>query len=98
MKYEILKKTLLYRVLAFGLGTFITTLFLFHDPILSFNITLVSEGASVGLYYIYEYFWRRRMNSKKLKEGMKMYSANDKHGWYNVIKVLEDNKFIIEVV
>ena len=101
MKHEILKKNLLYMFLAFGIGTFITTLFLFNDPLLSFNITFASEGASIGLYYIYEYLWRRHMNHSNIKKGMNVLLINDghdKHSWYEVIEVLEENKLVIRVV
>ena len=101
MKHEILKKTLLYRLLAFGIGIFITSLFLWENPLLSLNITLVSESASIGLYYLYEYLWRRHIKRVNIKKGMSVLlikDSNDKHNWYEVVEVLEENKFVIKVV
>jgi len=100
MKHEILKKTLLYRFIQFGIGTFITTLFLFNNPLLSLKITTVSEIASVGIYYAYEYLWRKYMEYRILKEGSQILLLPDStvRIAYNVIEVLDDNKFIIEVV
>ena len=100
MKHEILKKTLLYRLLAFGLGTFITSLFLWKDPLLSLNITLVSESASIGLYYIYEYLWRRHIKHSNIKKGMSvlLIKGSDKHNWYEVIEDLGEGKLTIKVV
>jgi len=101
LKYEILKKTLLYRLLAFAIGAFITTLFLWHNPFLSLKITVVSEFASIGLYYLFEYLWRRHVEKAKLKKGMNilLMEVNGKISLeYNVLEVLEDNKFVIEVV
>jgi len=102
MKNEILKKTLLYRLLAFGIGMLITTSFLFKNPFLSLWITLFCETASLILYYSYEYLWRKYIDHRNIKKGMNVLLINngkeDKHAWYNVIEVLEDNKFVIEVV
>lgn len=102
MKNEILKKTLIYRTLAFGIGIFITTMFLFKNPFLGLRITISCEIASLLLYYLYEYSWRKYIDRRNLKQGANILliknGPKDKHAWYNVIEVLDDNKFVIEVV
>ena len=101
MKREILKKTLIYRVLAFWLGMFITTLILFDDPWKSLEVTIWTEIGAISLYYTFEHYWRKFVEWKRLKKGMNLLSieGNGKVSIeYNVLEVLEDNKFIIEVV
>ena len=99
MKHEILKKTLLYWVLAYFLGLGIT-LALPIPIAVSLLIATVSESASLGLYYTYEYFWRLQIKRTNFKKGMDilLIRNNDKHNWYSVVEVLEDNKIVIEVV
>lgn len=100
MKHEITKKTIIYRFLAFGLGMFITTLFLWSNPLLSLKITIVSESLSIVLYYVYEYYWRKIVEHIKIKKGMNLLSVKGRKVLleYNVLEVLDENKFIIEVV
>ena len=100
MKHEIAKKTLLYRILGFGLSMFITTLIFFDNPILSINVSLATEISAVLLYYLYEYFWRKYVERINLKKGSHILLVPDTTARiaYNVIEVLEDNKMIIEVV
>jgi len=97
MKREILKKTLLYRTIAISLGLLLPFL-ITGQFVLSIIVGIVTESTSLITYYIYEYCWRMYMKKKKLRQGMKMFVANDKHGWYNVLEVQDDNKILIEVV
>ena len=101
MKYEILKKTLLYRLLSFGLSTFLTTLLLWGDPWKSFEITIWTEIGAVCLYYVYEFFWRKYVERKRLKEGDSVLCMNGDSKVriaYEVIEDLGEGKLIIEIV
>jgi len=103
MKHEIVKKTLLYRVFSFILTQIISTLvvdFFVHDIFLSWWLSLFTELGAVCLYYIYEHGWKRLIKRIKLRKGMNLFSikGNGKVSIsYNVLEVLGDNKFIIEV-
>jgi len=99
MKREILKKTLLYRLLAYVIALVIG----FFSPMpitASIVFVSISEVVSLVAYYIYEYLWRRHMKRTNLKKGMSvlLIKGNDKHDWYEVIEVLEENKLVIKVV
>ena len=100
MKREILKKTLIYRLLAYALGVYIGIL----SPLTieqSFFWATLGESASLILYYTYEHGWRKYIRRRNLKKGMSIFSmeGNGKVSLeYNVLEVLDDNKFIIEVV
>lgn len=104
MKHEILKKTLLYRSFSFGLTMIMSTIILnilVNDMLLSWYLSIFTEMGAVVLYYIYEYFWRRHINSERVKKGMNvlMIKGNsDKHNWYEVIEDLGEGKIIIKVV
>ena len=104
MKHEILKKTLFYRVFSFILTMVVSTLvlyFLINDILLSWYLSIFTEMGAVFLYYIYEYLWRRHMNHSNLKKGMNILllkEGGDRHSWYEVIEVLEENKIVIKVV
>lgn len=104
MKHEIAKKTLIYRTLAFTCGLIVgifATIFLNIPFYINLIIAVVSEVVSIGLYYSFENYWRRLIERIKIKKGMNLFSievnGKVKIG-YNVLEVLEDNKFIIEVV
>ena len=103
MKYEILKKTLVYRVFSFLLTMVVSTLvleFFINDILLSWYLSIFTEVGAVFLYYIYEYLWRRHIKRRNIKKGMSvlLIKGNDKHDWYEVIEVLEENKLVIKVV
>ena len=104
MKHEILKKTLFYRVFSFGLTQTVSTIVLYfflNDILLSWYLSIFTELGAVGLYYIYEYLWRRHVSRKMIKKGMNVLlikENGDRHSWYEVIEVLEENKFVIKVV
>ena len=101
MKHEILKKTMLYRILGFGLSMFITTLIFFTNPMLSLNVSIATEASALGLYYAYEYLWRRYTEHKKLKEGVHIFSIGSNRKVlleYNVLEDLGDGKILIEIV
>ena len=101
MKYEILKKTLFYRLVSFGMTTFITTLFLFSDPLKSLWITICSEIGAVMLYYTYEYYWRKLVERRCLKKGDNVLCINGDSKVriaYEVIEDLGEGKLIIEIV
>lgn len=75
--------------------------FLLNDVLLSWYLSIFTELGAVFLYYIYEYFWRKHMDHNNIKKGMSVLlikGEGDKHGWYEVIEVLEENKFVIKVV
>ena len=100
MKHEILKKTLLYRLLAYG----VTILINIASPLgmaLSILFATISEVTSLIIYYVYEYYWRKMIDSKNLKKGTNilMIQGNGKISIaYNVLEVLDDNKFVIDVI
>ena len=98
MKHKVLKKTIIYRILAFVIAMAIG---LFSPIPISVSIifVIVSETVSLATYYLYEFLWERHINKKNLKLGMRMWlgESHDKYGWFNVIEVLEDGKIIIEV-
>ena len=101
MKQEILKKTLLYRFLSFGLSMFVTTLFLFSDPMKSWQITIASELGAVCLYYIYEHGWRKYIEHRRLKKGSNVLCMNGDSKVriaYEVIEDLGEGKLIIEII
>ncbi len=95
MKNEILKKTLIYRGLAFAVTIFIALLMTG-----SIVVGLVAELASLTTYYMFEISWRKYKKYKKLKAGMSFFILEEKgrHNWYEVIEVLEDNKIVIKIV
>ena len=100
LKHEIAKKTLIYRLLAYALGVYIGIL----SPLTivqSFFWATLGETVSLILYYTYEHSWRRFIKRINLKKGMNIFSmeGNGKVSIeYNVLEVLDDNKFVIEVV
>ncbi len=100
MRHEILKKTLIYRLLAYS----VTILINLGSPlgtILSIIFATISEVASLVIYYVYEYYWRKLIENNNIKKGMNILlikGEDDKHAWYEVIEVLEENKFVIRVV
>ena len=97
MKHEIIKKTIIYRILAFFIALAIG---LFSPIPLSISIAfvIVSEGVALATYYLYEWLWKRHVDMKNIKNGMRMFSLKTgKYGWYNVIELLEDGKMVIEV-
>ena len=104
MKHEILKKTLLYRVFSFALTMIVSTIllnFFFNDVLLSWYLSIFTELGAVFLYYVFEYLWRRHIDHNNIKKGMNilLFRENcDKHSWYEVIEVLEEDKIIIRVV
>lgn len=79
---------------------FMTTLLLWNNPLLSFKISIVSEVASIGLYYLYEHSWRKYITNIRLKKGMDvlLIGNDDKHNWYSVVEEFPDGKILIEVV
>lgn len=95
MNLSILKKSLLYRALAYLLGILIG-IFSPMPIIVSVTFVTISEASSLALYYLYEHCWQKSARNKRLKEGFKI--LPDKFSWYNVLEVLEDNKFIIEAI
>lgn len=101
MKNEVLKKTLIYRGLAFTVGMMIALL-MTGSIILGLILGTVSELVSLTTYYLFEISWRKYIDHRNLKKGTNVLLINngqeDKHAWYNVIEVLGENKFIIEVV
>ena len=100
MKQEILKKTLLYRLLAYVLGIYIGIL----SPLSitqSFFWATLGEGASVVLYYIYEHGWRKYVERRRLKKGtnvLAMTGDGKVRIAYEVIEDLGEGKLIIEIV
>jgi len=101
LKHEILKKTMLYRILGFGLSMFITTLIFFKEPLLSLNVSITTEGGALALYYLFEYSWRKYVNHKKIKGGTSLFSIGSNRKVlleYNVLEDLGDGKILIEVV
>ena len=103
MKHEILKKTLVYRAFSFVITMIVSTIllnFFFNDPLLSWYLSIFTEIGAVFLYYGFEYLWRRHIKHTNIKKGMSVLLINgsDKHNWYEVIEVLEENKFVIKVV
>jgi len=102
MRHEILKKTLLYRVFSFALAMIVSSavVFLFlYNSLLTWHLTIWTEVAAVSLYYSFEYSWRKYIEKRRIKEGTNLFSIGDSKVKiaYNVIEVLDDNKFIIEV-
>ena len=109
MKYEILKKTLLYRLLAFIIGLFLTTVltvyFLFiaglSTLIISLVVAVIVEINSIGIYYMYEFLWRRYIEHIHLKEGTNVLCMNGDSKVriaYEVIEDLGEGKLIIKVI
>jgi len=100
MRHEILKKTLLYRLLAYVLGICIGIL----SPLSigqSFFWATLGEGVSVVLYYIYEHSWRRYIDHRLLKKGINVLSINGDSRVriaYEVIEDLGEGQLIIKVV
>ncbi len=99
MRHEILKKTLIYRLLAYS----VTILINLGSPLgtaLSVIFATISEVASLFIYYIYEYSWRNLIKRRKLKAGMSIFKLEERgrYNWYEVIEVLEDNKIVIKVI
>ena len=100
MKHEIIKKTLVYRVIAITIGLTIPIL-LTGSLVIGLQNGLITEACTLASYYTFEILWRKFVDMKRLKAGMDMYllgENSDKHGWYNVVKVIDENKFVIEVV
>ena len=99
MRNEVLKKTLIYRGLAFAVGIFIALL-MTGSITLGLMIGLVSELASLATYYIFEISWRKYIKHKKLKAGMSLFMLEERgrYNWFEVIEVLEDNKIVIKVI
>ncbi len=99
MKNEILKKTLIYRGLAFVVGMMIALL-MTGSIVLGLMVGFVSETASLTTYYIFELSWRKYIKHKKLKAGMGLFMLEERgrYNWYEVVEVLEDNKIVIKVV
>ena len=100
MKHKIIKKTILYRLLAYGIALLIG----FYSPMsinISFLFVSISEGISLATYYLYEFFWDAYSNKQKIKAGMRFFTQlapdKDKYGWYKVIEDLGDGKMVIEV-
>lgn len=100
MRHEILKKTLIYRLLAYS----VTILINLGSPLgtaLSIIFATISEVASLFIYYTYEYSWRKYIEHRLLKEGVNVLSmgADSKvRIAYEVIENLGEGKLIIKVV
>ena len=77
MKHEILKKTLLYRIISFCFTITMTTIFTLAFILLtkikslpiSITVAIIIEIATIGLYYTFEYYWRKLVEYKRLKKG-----------------------------
>ena len=109
MKYEILKKTLIYRMLAFIIGLIITTILTLtllmmrelNTLTISLVVAIIVEINSIGVYYIFEYFWRKYVEHRRLKEGTSVLSITGDSKVriaYEVIEDLGEGKLIIKVI
>ena len=61
----------------------------------------ISELTSLFTYYTFEHFWRKHIEHNNIKKGMNILllkEGGDRHSWYEVIEVLEENKIVIKVV
>ncbi len=62
-------------------------------------VGIISELSSLITYYMFEVSWRKHIKHKKLKAGVLiMAEKRGRYNWYEVLEVLEDNKFIIKVI
>lgn len=104
MKSEILKKTLMYRIVSFALTMIVSTIILnifINDPLLSWYLSIFTEIGAVVLYYGFEHLWRKYINHRLLKKGTSVLSMNGDSKVriaYEVIEDLGEGKLIIEVV
>lgn len=97
MKHELIKKTLVYRTLAIATGLVLPIL-LIGDVKIGLQMGISTEITTMVIYYLFELSWRRYVNGHKYRLPVEIFISNDdKHGWYNVIEDLGDNKFVIEV-
>lgn len=100
MKNEILKKTLLYRMIAISLGLLLPYL-ITQQLIISITVGIITESVSLITYYIYESLWRKHVERKRLKKGVHLLQINGDEKVrisYNVLEDLGDGKLVIEVV
>lgn len=65
---------------------------------ISIIVAIIVGINSIGIYYVYEYLWQRHINRINIKKGTSIFLKNDKHNWYEVIEVLDDNKIVIKVI
>ena len=94
MRHEIIKKTIVYRLIAFTIGLLIPIL-MTGSIMLGIISGLVCETISLITYYLYELSWNKAFH--RLKKGSRIMLIDDKYSWYNVVEELDENKFIIEV-
>ncbi len=69
--------------------------------VLSLMVGMVTETVSLITYYVYEYFWRKYIERRHLKEGtsvLSMVGDSKVRIAYEVIEDLGEGKLIIEVV
>jgi len=103
MKSEILKKTIIYRCMAIFFGISISVLSIYFPRTIQIGILFggISETISLFTYYIFEYFWRRNVERRRLRKGTSVLSITGDSKVriaYEVIEDLGEGKLIIKVV
>lgn len=102
MKHEIIKKTLLYRTIAVGIGLLLPIL-LTGNIVLGLKTALITESTTLATYYLFELAWRKYVERQRVREGVSLFVLGNGDGnkvriAYNVIEVIDENKFVIEVI
>jgi len=68
---------------------------------ISITVAIIIEIATIGLYYTFEYYWRKYVEHRRLKEGDSVFQINGDPKvriGYEVIEDLGEGKLIIEVI
>jgi len=68
---------------------------------ISLNVAIIIEILTIGLYYTFEYYWRKLVEYKRLKKGDSVLCINGDPKvriGYEVIENLGEGKLIIEVI
>lgn len=97
IKHEIIKKTLLYRILSISIGFFVPFL-ISGDLLFTLKVGFFTEFSTTLIYYLYERVWRIFVREKILEEGNNLLLTHDKNVQYELLEKIDDDKYIIKIV